>query len=62
MKTLVITAVCLFALLASSVASGQPVQVTTLTDTLHASGGMTMGPDGNLYVADWVTETYDLDT
>jgi len=23
---------------------------------------MAMGPDGNLYIADWVTDTYDLDT
>jgi len=62
MKSIVTTTACLLALLVSSVASGQPVQVTTLTDTLHASGGMTIGPDGNLYVADWVTETYDQDT
>ncbi len=62
MKSIVTTTACLLALLVSSVASGQPVQVTTLTDTLHASGGMTIGPDGNLYVADWVTETYALDT
>ena len=53
------TATCLLVLLATSVASGQPVpvQVTTFPDTLHASSGMAMGPDGNLYVADWVTDT-----
>ena len=54
----IFTATCLIVLLAGSVASGQPVQVTTLTDTLHAYGGMAMGPDGNLYVGDLFTDTF----
>ena len=64
MKTLVITAACLLVLLASSVASGQPVQVSTLAlsvDTLNASGGMVIGPDGLLYVSNLFSEDYDFD-
>ncbi len=55
------TATCLIVLLAGSTAWGQPAQVGTLVDSLNASGGMAMGPDGLLYVSNLYPEDYTFD-
>ena len=61
MRSIVTAFACLLVLQTGSTAWGQPAQVSTLVDTLNASGGMVIGPDGMLYVSNFVRDDFGFD-